>query len=637
MAAFGIRFLLCNLFLCFITGVFLLVKRLLRNQLTPRMQFALWFPFLGLLAVPFLSVRPAGFSLLSFLPDRWRDAASFGIKSAGGTPFTGNIPAAAAQIDDFALSVSSRIPSLFWLALTVVWLLGTLVMLFFLMRSKSRLHALKKSALPLQNTEIRRLYDSCLRELHIKRDIPVYSTAYLGSPVIAGLLNPCIYLPLHLISDFHAGGGRQCDPSRQHSDFRGQDDIPGGQFDARDIRCMLLHELQHYRRRDALTGCLINLFGALYWCNPLVWRALREMRDDREIACDASVLELLDESECVAYGSTLINFAEKISSTPFPFAAGISGNMRQMRKRILRIASYRQPSARQKIKSGILFAAAAVMLFLSAPMLSTPAADLPRYNWNVSPEKVSVTDLSACFDGFEGSFVLYDLKADTWIVHDMDRAVSRVSPNSTYKIYDALFALEEGIITPEDSFMAWDGTTYPFEEWNTGQDLHSAMRSSVNWYFQNNDGQLGASAVKDYVRKIGYGNENTNADLSSYWMQSTLKISPVEQVTLLTALYHNSFAFARKNVDAVMDAICLSSSENGSFYGKTGTGRVDGRDVNGWFVGFAETGDNAYFFSVNIQGDADASGSRAAEIAGAVLADLSIPGKDFHCHSPMRY
>ena len=30
----------------------------------------------------------------------------------------------------------------------------------------------------------------------------------------------------------------------------------------------------------------------------------------------------------------------------------------------------------------------------------------------------------------------------------------------------------------------------------------------------------------------------------------------------------------------------------GTFYGKTGTGRVDGQDVNGWFVGLLETADN---------------------------------------------
>lgn len=60
-------------------------------------------------------------------------------------------------------------------------------------------------------------------------------------------------------------------------------------------------------------------------------------------------------------------------------------------------------------------------------------------------------------------------------------------------------------------------------------------------------------------------------------------------------LQNNRFDFAPENINAVKDAICLSSSDAGTFYGKTGTGRVDGQDVNGWFIGYIETADNTYF------------------------------------------
>lgn len=69
----------------------------------------------------------------------------------------------------------------------------------------------------------------------------------------------------------------------------------------------------------------------------------------------------------------------------------------------------------------------------------------------------------------------------------MEQAALRFSPDSTYKIYDALLGLEKGVITPKDSYIPWNGETYPFEAWNAGQTLQSAMRSSVNWYFQSID------------------------------------------------------------------------------------------------------------------------------------------------------
>ena len=58
-----------------------------------------------------------------------------------------------------------------------------------------------------------------------------------------------------------------------------------------------------YRHKDAIANYLMNFAGVLYWFNPFVWFALREMRNDREIACDTSVLKMLEEDdyEAVSY------------------------------------------------------------------------------------------------------------------------------------------------------------------------------------------------------------------------------------------------------------------------------------------------------------------------------------------------
>lgn len=596
MANFGIRFFLCNIFICIIIGFLIIVKRAFKNYLTSRMQFNLWFLLLGILAVPFVPFRPASFTQIFTLLDVWKNAVSSNKGTITEGVLNPNTSGAVNQMNDFALSVSRETPSIIGLILCGIWLVGILAMTLLVIKSVSRLNAIKKSALPLQNKDVRILYHNCLKEMKIKRNIPVYSTAFLKSPVIVGLFNPRIYLPIHLISDFNAA----------------------------DIRYMLLHELQHYRHKDALASYLMNFFGILYWCNPCVWYALKEMRNEREVACDTSVLKLLDESDYEDYGNTLINFAEKVSLTPFPFAAGISGSMKQMQQRIANISSYKKPSVFRKIKGFTAFITIGVILFGLAPMLSTYAAEQRRYQWSIPSDKVSTIDLSVWFSGYEGSFVLYDLNGDTWNVYDMEQATLRTAPNSTYKIYDALFGLEEGVIAPDDSFMAWDGTNHPFEAWNRNQDLFSAMQSSVNWYFEEIDKQIGSSAIQNYIRKIGYGNEIVNADLSAYWMQGALKISPIEQVELLTALYNNQFDFAPENINAIKNSICLFSSESKNFYGKTGTGRVDGQDVNGWFVGLLETAGNTYFFATNIQAAENATGSKASEISLSILSHMGI-------------
>ena len=591
-----ILFLICNIFISGIIGILLIAKRIFKNNLSSRMQYNLWFLLLGLLTVPFMPVRLIGFpQIFSWFGSLRRSAASGIGTTIGENP--GITPTQNADwMNDFTLSVNSETPSIAGYILLGIWIAGILAMIILLIKSSFRLRSLKKSALPLQNKEVRRLYHHCLEEMGIHRDIPVCSTAFLRSPIIVGLFKPCIYLPIHLISDYNES----------------------------DLRYMLLHELQHYKHHDAIASYLMNLTGVVYWFNPLVWYALREMRNDREVACDTSVLKMLEEDAYEDYGNTLINFAEKISLTPLPFAAGLSGNMKQMKRRILNIASYEKPTLVKKIKGITAFVLTAVLLLGLAPFISTYAADGSHYTWNSSSANISYVDLSSYFGKFEGSFVLYDLGNDAWSIHDIDHATLRVAPNSTYKIYTALFGLEDGVITPENTFIAWDGKNYPFDTWNTDQTLPSAMRNSVNWYFQSLNEQLGAPSVNEYMQQLKYGNENMSGDFSSYWMESSLKISPIEQVELLTKLQNNSFGFAPENINAVKDALCLSSSDAGTFYGKTGTGRVDGQDVNGWFIGYIETADNTYFFAANIGADSDATGGSAEEIAMSILSDMNI-------------
>ena len=324
MEDFIIRFLLCNVLFCVIVGILLTVRRLLQSRLSARMQYRLWFLLLGLLAVPFIPLRPVRFPpVFSWLTILRNVSAADQKTAAAAAAFSASD--AMSWMQDFGITVSEKTPSGIGLALCAIWLAGIAGMLVFLTKSAIRFHRIKKSALPLQNSVVRSLYHDCLAEMHITKKIPVYSTAFLTAPVIAGLLKPRIYLPVHLISDCHTG----------------------------DIRYMLLHELQHYRHRDAFIHCAGNLAGVLYWFNPFIWYALKEMKTDREVACDTSVLEMLEGNACRDYGNTLINFAEKISRPAFPSVMGIGGNMAQMRKRILNIASYRPAPPRQKLYGSV--------------------------------------------------------------------------------------------------------------------------------------------------------------------------------------------------------------------------------------------------------------------------------------------
>lgn len=68
-------------------------------------------------------------------------------------------------MNDFTLSVSRETPSAIGIILCGIWIAGILAMVILAAKSKIRLNALKKSPLPLQHKEVRRLYRSCLELL----------------------------------------------------------------------------------------------------------------------------------------------------------------------------------------------------------------------------------------------------------------------------------------------------------------------------------------------------------------------------------------------------------------------------------------------------------------------------------------
>lgn len=561
------------------------------------MQYNLSIIFLAVLIVPFLPINSAPSSI------SWSHLLTASSSTNGDiqTTFLSGNGYNLDKINDFAVSVSTQIPTFIHTLLVFFWSIGIFIMFFLLYRSVKQVKALHSSALPLQNEELNALYIECLNEVNSKHTIPIYSTAFLKSPVLAGFLHPRIYLPIHLISDFNAGT-----------------------ISATDIRYMLLHELQHYKHKDILIGYLINTVNVFYWFNPLIWYFLKRIRQERELACDSAVLQLLKETEYKSYGNTLINFAETIALSPFPFTMGISGNIKQLKGRILNIASFHQPTFKQKIRGYLICIFVSTIIIGCIPILSVYASDQTGYHFDTTEKNITQLNLSSNFGDYTGSFVLYDQSADKWNIYNMDHASTRIPPNSTYKIYDALLGLESGIITPEHSTFTWNGEPCPFESWESDQDLTSAMHNSVNWYFQAIDSQAGFQSVKTFLQTINYGNQNTGRNLNLYWTDFSLKISPIEQVELLQNFYQNNFHFDRKNIQAVKNALLLSTTSSGSLYGKTGTGRVNGKDVNGWFVGYIESDNNTYYFATNIQAPSNATGSQATEITETILSDFGI-------------
>lgn len=588
------HFLICNIYIVLFIGILFALKGLLKKHVSARLHYNLWFIMLIFLLLPFIPSQTTAWIRMLWNLISLNFSSVFISDTESQTETINPENTSLNWMNDFSISVTKSQPSLFRYIFLTIWIVGVLAMIIFTLKSILRLHHIEQSSPPVQNKNVLNLFETCKSEMAIKRNIRIYHTVYLKSPIMTGIFTPRIYIPAHLISDFNA----------------------------KDMHYMLLHELQHYKHLDSFVNYLMNLATIIYWFNPFVWYAIKEMKSDREIACDSSVLEMLNEEDYADYGNTLINFAEKISF--FPFVSTMGGNIKQIKKRIINIVNYQPLSLWEKIKGVLIYCLIAVLFLGLSPLFSTNAAETEYYTLNETGKKITYIDLDPFFLNYRGCFVLYNTVEDTWQIYNKNYAAMRVSPDSTYKIYDALIGLESGIITPEHSEMNWNGEKYPFDTWNKDQDLNSAMQNSVNWYFQNIDRQAGIATIKKYIQKIGYGNQDISRDFPSYWIESSLKISAIEQVELLRKFYYNEFHFSRQNINEVKDSLRIYSSGNSTIYGKTGTGKVNGHEVNGWFIGFIEKSHNVYFFATNIQGNYNTTGSKATEISQSIFTGLDI-------------
>ena len=93
-------------------------------------------------------------------------------------------------------------------------------------------------------------------------------------------------------------------------------------WSAEQLKSVLLHELAHIKRRDAIAQLLAQVACALHWFNPLVWFASWRLHVERERACDDLVLS--NGVPPSAYAEHLLDVATRLSTSPWTQACGLA-------------------------------------------------------------------------------------------------------------------------------------------------------------------------------------------------------------------------------------------------------------------------------------------------------------------------
>ena len=232
---------------------------------------------------------------------------------------------------------------------------------------------------------------------------------------------------------------------------------------------------------------------------------------------------------------------------------------------------------------------------------------------------------TALLQGYDAALVIYNRESGEVINVDSELSARRLSPCSTFKIYNTLIGLELGLIKGADEpWYKWDGVKRAIEGWNQDLTLREAFRVSAVPAYQILAREIGAARMKDYIEKIAYGTQDISAGIDSFWLPrpdtTSIRISADEQIVLLNKLLDGKLPFSEKNVAILRDIMQVEKTDKGVFYGKTGSGTdADGKWNLGWFVGFLEHGDTTYVFACNITAGDNPSGVVAREIVQKVF------------------
>nr|WP_276599218.1 penicillin-binding transpeptidase domain-containing protein [Nannocystis sp. SCPEA4] len=201
----------------------------------------------------------------------------------------------------------------------------------------------------------------------------------------------------------------------------------------------------------------------------------------------------------------------------------------------------------------------------------------------------------------EGVFVLRSLTTGEQIVTDARLAGVGELPASTFKIPNALIALERGVLSGADASLPWDGVEREgSREWNRDHTLASALRDSTVWFFQEVARRVGPEAMQASLKAFAYGNADIGGGIDRFWLSGQLRISPREQVEFMSRLHRRALPVAPAHCALVEHMLTRAQAPGWSWRGKTGLTEHDGLAV-GWLVGLAERGASTWAYALMIR------------------------------------
>ena len=324
--------------------VILIIRWALGNKLHKSFSYALWTIVLIRLIIPF-SI-PSMVSIFNKVPVPSvisTDSKEYGItqkltSSSNGTSFdTTKNEQVHNNVENHDLISAFNVDNYdnyytidnFITFISYVWLIGVVIILGLSVFAYLDIYNKLQDSVIYKNDS---LISRCYQQIKFHRNVKLYTSDKINSPLVCGLLKPRIILPLALTE--------QC-----------SDD---------ELSHYVCHELVHIKRFDYIIKPLSFLALSIHWLNPLMWLCYILAQKDMELSCDARVLSLSKEDIRKDYANSLINIAAK--QNVFLQAGLLAFGEKNIKSRVKGVMKYKKTQLWMSIIGLVIIAALGILL-----------------------------------------------------------------------------------------------------------------------------------------------------------------------------------------------------------------------------------------------------------------------------------
>lgn len=219
-------------------------------------------------------------------------------------------------------------------------------------------------------------------------------------------------------------------------------------------------------------------------------------------------------------------------------------------------------------------------------------------------------------------------KPRTWVA-GASRGRRPYIPSSTFKVPNALLAIDRGIVSGT-------GEAFPGPHPNVELDgapllpaaceddltLGTALALSCIPIFQRLARSIGRRAYERDLRRLRYGDADLDgAQVDRFWLDGPLRVTAHEQARFALRLARRTLPVRRRAMDEVAAALVVERGRCGVLHGKTGYVFTTKPRV-GWWVGWLRKGRTTWAFALNLDVTRPEHLAARTTIGRAVLADL---------------